>query len=155
MATQTAWRKLSEGPLSPPLFHSNPCVDTSARPYHHRPLFSWMLGRGRWWCHKHLYRFCMSTCCQQTLISPNNCTAPVLSKAFVGSLSPSKCHNRFWLTLSFCAAWLILLCLVRHPTGGPVWCGRPCCCKNPHDDDEEQIFEGVIDHNVVRWAQCL
>lgn len=51
--------------------------------------------------------FCVPTCCQQTLISPNNCTALVLSKAFVGS-PPPKCHNRFWLTLSF-------LCSVTDP----------------------------------------
>lgn len=53
--------------------------------------------------------FCVPTCCQQTLISPNNCTALVLSKAFVGSPPPPpKCHNRFWLTLSF-------LCSVTDP----------------------------------------
>lgn len=106
MARRTAWRKLSEGPLSPPLFQSNPCVDTSARPYHHRPLFSWMLGRGRWQCHKHLYRFCVPTCCQQALISPNNCTAPVLSKAFVGSPpSPNVITDSGWRYLSVQRDW--------------------------------------------------
>lgn len=51
--------------------------------------------------------FCVPTCCQQTLISPNNCTALVLSKAFVGSPPPNVITDSGWRYL-FCAAWLIL-----------------------------------------------
>lgn len=103
MAPRIAWSELSGGPLSSSSSILNPpFIGALAKPYHHCAYLNSItdvLARRDGDVIKNCIDF--FTCCRHTLISPNNCMAPVLNAAFVECVTvflplSQWRRNRFW-----------------------------------------------------------